>query len=88
MEIIRDFPSEYYAEDPEHLIMHSSGVRSPIAESSLYVIYGFVRWDDKYIDPLNNYRFTDKEIMDMSIHGPSRGLGDLLSEHRKLKKQG
>lgn len=87
MEIIKDFPSNYYAESPEHLIMHSADVRSPIAESSLYVIYGFIQWDEKYTDPLDNHRFTDEKIRDMRIHGP-RGLGDLLSEHRKLKKRG
>lgn len=85
-DIIKPFSSEYYAEKPEHLIMHNSEDRAPLAESSLYVIYKFMEWAKDYQDPLDNYRFTDEEIETMQVRGP-RGLGDLLAKHRELRKK-
>lgn len=84
--IIKSLPSEYYAEKPEHLIMHNAQDRAPLAESSLYVIYKFMEWPKDYQDPLDNYRFTDEEIETMQVRGP-RGLGDLLAKHRELRKK-
>ncbi|WP_143182271.1 hypothetical protein [Serratia fonticola] len=85
-EVIKDFPSEYYAEKPEHLIMHNSSVRSPLAETSLYVIYNFTDWHEDYVDPLEDYRFSEEDIDKMQVRGP-RGLGSLLAAHRNLKRK-
>ncbi|MGC1050835.1 hypothetical protein WKH14_00655 [Pantoea agglomerans] len=86
VDLVTDFPSEFYAESPKHLIMHSSDVRAPIAESSLVEIYDFMKWPDDYVDPLHDKRFSSEEIESMTIRGP-RGLGYLLKAHRELKKK-
>lgn len=85
-EVIKDFPSEYFAEKPEHLNGHLSSVRSPLAETSIYVIYNFTDWHENYVDPLESYRFSDEEIERMQFRG-RKGLGDLLTAHRKLKRK-
>lgn len=86
VDLVTDFPSEFYAESPKHLIMHSSDERAPIAESSLVEIYDFMKWPDDYVDPLHDKRFSNEEIESMTTRGP-RGLGYLLKAHRELKKK-
>jgi len=84
--IVEDFPAKFYAEKPEHLMMHAGHERSPIAEASLVEIYDFMKWPDDYVDPLYDKRFSNEEIERMTIRGP-RGLGYLLKAHRELKKK-
>jgi len=85
-DLVIDFPSDFYAENPKHLIMHSHSDRSPIAEASLVEIYNFMAWPEYYIDPLKTRRFSDKEIHRMITRGP-KGLGNLLKAHRELIKK-
>lgn len=83
---IEGLPSSFYAENPEHMIAHSVGVRAPLSEKSLAFLYRFVRWPENTPDPLGNEpKFTDEEIQRMQTFGP-RGLGSLLAEARRLSQ--
>lgn len=85
-DLVVDFPSDFYAESPEHMIMQSGYDRAPIAEASLVEIYDFMKWPEDYIDPLHDKKFSEEDIKRMTIFGP-RGLGDLLKAQRALKKK-
>lgn len=85
-DLVKDFPSEFYAEDPQHLMMHGSRDRPPIAEASLVEIYDFMKWSSDYVDPLEAKTFTDEEIEKMTIRGP-KGLGYLLKAHREIRNK-
>lgn len=81
------FPSDYYAEKPEHLLVYSDDVREPLALSSLAVLYRFVRWPQGRDDPLTDEdSFSDEEIRKMAAFGP-RGLGELLEKYQEHKKK-
>ncbi|EPA8175206.1 hypothetical protein ACQ69G_003444 [Yersinia enterocolitica] len=84
--IIKDFPYHYYAESPETFTIYSQYQRSPIAESSLVVIYKFIAWDDDYEDPLSDIYFTDEEIIKMRKRN-NPNLGGFLAAHRAWRKK-
>lgn len=62
LEIIKDFPEDFYAERPEHMITHGWEDRSPISEASLVIIHEFIEWDRSYIDPLKREFFSDEKL--------------------------
>lgn len=82
-----DFPKEYYAAKPEHLLGYSNGDQIPLSERSLAVLYRFVQWPDDMEDPLkNDTSFTKEEIEKMALFGP-KGLGELLEEKEQIKSK-
>jgi hypothetical protein len=86
LEIVKDFPENYYAESPEKMLIWGVADRRPLSESSLVVVYKFIEWSDDYIDPLEKVTFTDTEIHDMR-HGSSVNLGTFLAKVRELRKK-
>ena len=79
-----DFPSEYFAEKPEHMRGYVGKVRAPLSESSLAVLYRFIKWPEGLEDPLRNQdKFTEQEIQHMIHFGP-KGLGLVLEKVRAL----
>lgn len=85
-----EFPMEYFAEKPEHMIAYSEKDRAPLSQKSLAVLYRFVEWPSDVEDPLKNEKsFTKEEIDNMTRLGPARfgprGLGKLLEEVEKIK---
>lgn len=80
-------PSNFYAEQPEHMISHSNEDRAPLSEKSLAYLYRFVRWPEGLPDPIGDESvFTEMEIEKMCTFGP-RGLGNLLAQVRQLRQQ-
>lgn len=81
------FPPDYYAEKPEHMFTHGSDERDPLSPTSLAVLYRFVRWPEGQDDPiLGEPEFTEEEIKRMLHFGP-QGLGKLLKEMEKIKRE-
>lgn len=79
-------PGSFYADKPEHMIAHLAQEREPLSERSLAFLYRFIRWPDETSDPIGKVTaFTEEEIAHMQSFGP-RGLGNLLSAVRQLKK--
>lgn len=84
---LEGFPSDYYAEKPEHMLAYSGDTRDPLAMSSLAVLYRFIRWPKDVEDPIKGEEpFSEKEINKMVSFGP-RGLGNLLSAVERLKER-
>lgn len=83
---IEGFPETYYAEKPEHMDGYTSGVREPLSEKSLAVLYRFIKWPQDRPDSLQDECvFSDEEIETMSLFGP-RGLGRLLEKVRRRRR--
>lgn len=82
---VEGFPEEYFAESPGTMIAWSDDNRDPLAESSLTVLYRFVRWPKGFADAIKcDPKFTDDEISKMELFGP-RGLGKLMRKVRELE---
>ena len=81
------FPSEYYAEKPEHMWGWSDDDREPLSLKSLVVLHHFIKWPEGIEDPLGDEStFTREEIEEMMSFGP-RGLGNLLEKVDALKSK-
>lgn len=82
---IEGFPSEYYAERPEHMYAYTAEDREPLSERSLAVLYRFAKWPEGRPDPMRGIpAFTEAEIDTMQMFGP-RGLGNLLERVRQMR---
>lgn len=81
-------PEAYFAEKPEHVVFaYSDGVRSPIAEKSLAVIFRFIEWPKDKEDRLQDVPlFTDEEIKHYRLFA-HEGLGRHLELIRAYEKQ-
>lgn len=84
VELIKNFPVDYYSLSPKKFIFWTPGDREPISEYSIYVIHKFIEWEDNYKDPLKTKRFSDEEIDSLGRKGFSN-LQDFLLEVKKLK---
>lgn len=84
-EIVKDFPEDFYAEDPEDMLFGSRDKRAPLDISSLYVIHRFIAWDDSYQDPLNNEKFSDEHLRQLRRGYPN--LHNLLTSVKRIKKE-
>lgn len=79
------FPENYFATSPKTFITWSDDDREPLSETSLAVLYRFVRWPRGFEDPIKNEpEFTSKEITNMEMFGP-RGLGRLMKKVREME---
>lgn len=83
--IIKNFPSDYYAQTPEKFIVYGAGDKEPLSEYSLYVIYKFIEWDDNYTDPLDNTRFSEDDI-NMLMRRRHTNLFHLLKAVKKIRE--
>ena len=77
--IIKNFPSEYYAESAEKFIINGPGDKEPLSEYSLYVIHKFIEWDDEYKDSLDDTRFSEADKMRLLRRGYSNLYNLLLA---------
>ncbi|EPD2884530.1 hypothetical protein ACR8XW_003799 [Klebsiella michiganensis] len=84
--IIKNFPSEYYAQSPEKFIISSPEDKEPLSEYSLYVVHKFIEWDEGYEDPLKTERFTDgdKELL---LRRGFTNLYHLLNAVERIRRQ-
>lgn len=81
------FPSDYYADKPEHMLMYLDDVRAPLSERSLAVLYRFIKWPKDVQDPMEgDASFTAEEAHEMVTFGP-RGLGRLIEKVQEMKKK-
>lgn len=69
--IVKNFPEEFYAQDPEDMIWHDGQRRSPISESSLVIIHDFIDWDASYKDPLKSDSFSEEKLDLLDRHYPN-----------------
>jgi hypothetical protein len=84
---IEGFPSDYYAEQPEHMYVYTPEDREPLSERSVAVLHRFAKWPDGRPDPMRGIpAFTEAEIENMQMFGP-RGLGNLLERVRRLRDE-
>ncbi|QZY38375.1 hypothetical protein HU826_07700 [Enterobacter cancerogenus] len=67
--IIKNFPTEYYAESAKKFIINDPGDREPLSEYSLYVIHKFIEWDDNYKDSLDEDRFSEEDKLRLLRRG-------------------
>ncbi|MHA0962600.1 hypothetical protein [Enterobacter cancerogenus] len=84
--LIKNFPSEYYAESAEKFIISGSDDKEPLSEYSLYVIHKFIDWDDEYKDSLDDTRFSEAEKMRLLRRGYSN-LYNLLVAVDRLRRR-
>lgn len=84
-DIVKNFPSDYYAPTPEKFIIYNAGDKEPLSEYSLYVIHKFIEWDNSYADPLDNTRFSEEDIEFLMRRGYTN-LFHLLRAVKKLRE--
>ena len=82
---VEGFPEDYFATSPKTFTTWHDDDRDPLSETSLAVLYRFVRWPRDFEDPIKNEpEFTSEEIEKMEMFGP-KSLGSLMKKVRELE---
>lgn len=89
-ELIGDFPHDFFDDTYEHFLGSGYADATPISDSSMIVLYRFMRWDDSYKDPLllDKYiKLSEMEMRDMSVLGPSNLYEYLTKKDRVIEER-